>query len=199
MPPEVPPDAPQQVSDLFDIYRDLNKKNLLEGYHDSVQAMDEALNLFNLGNMSIEMRAMTERLFWAVGMKTLKMVQELDFAPEELQGLDTLLSDTYFCNFSIFQSMPDSWAIKQLFPIMPIHRLLRAADAPGRAGRHHLRLGRQGRSVHRPARRPQHAGTASLQRPALLSGRLPAGGLSGDPRRSAQPLRRHQRRARQHR
>jgi arginine decarboxylase len=123
-PPEVPADAPQQVSDLFYIYRDLNKKNLLEGYHDSVQAMDEALNLFNLGNMSIEMRAMTERLFWAVGMKTLKMVKELDFAPEELQGLDALLSDTYFCNFSIFQSMPDSWAIKQLFPIMPIHRLL---------------------------------------------------------------------------
>ena len=123
VPPEIPSDAPQQVNDLFGIYRDLNKKNLLEGYHDAVQAMDEALDLFNLGNMTIEMRALTERLFWAVGMKTLKMVKELDFVPEELQGLDTLLSDTYFCNFSVFQSMPDSWAIKQLFPIMPIHRL----------------------------------------------------------------------------
>ena len=86
VPPEVPADAPQQVSDLFDIYRDLNKKNLLEGYHDAVQAMDEALNLFNLGNMTIEMRAMTERLFWAVGMKTLKMVKELDLRSGRAAG-----------------------------------------------------------------------------------------------------------------
>lgn len=122
-PPEIPDDAPQQILDLQGIYRDLSKKNLLEGYHDSVQAMDELLNMFNLGALSIEMRALTERLFWAVCGKVLKMVRELDFIPEELQGLETFLSDTYFCNFSIFQSMPDSWAINQLFPIMPIHRL----------------------------------------------------------------------------
>ncbi len=123
MPPEVPADAPQQVNDLFAICRDLNKKNLLEGYHDAVQAMDEILDMFNLGNITIETRALTERLFWCVGMKTLKMVKELDYVPEEMQGLDALMSDTYFCNFSVFQSMPDSWAVKQLFPIMPIHRL----------------------------------------------------------------------------
>ena len=69
------------------------------------------------------MRALAERLFWAVCGKILKIVRELDYMPEELTGLESLLSDTYFCNFSIFQSMPDSWAIKQLFPIMPIHRL----------------------------------------------------------------------------
>jgi arginine decarboxylase len=69
------------------------------------------------------MRALTERLFWAVCAKILKMLHELDYAPEELQGLEPLLSDTYFCNFSVFQSMPDSWAVKQLFPVMPIHRL----------------------------------------------------------------------------
>src|SRR5437868_394592 len=123
VPPELPPDAPQQVSDLFSMCRDLSKKNLLEGYHDAVQAMDESLNLFNLGGLTIEMRALTERLFWAVCLKIHKMMQELDYVPEELQGLGTLLSDTYFCNFSVFQSMPDSWAVKQLFPIMPIHRL----------------------------------------------------------------------------
>jgi arginine decarboxylase len=122
-PPEVPPDAPQQISDLFAIHRDLKKKNILESYHDAVQAVDEAIDLFNLGGLTIEMRALVERLFWAVCSKLLKIVRELDYAPEELQGLETLLSDTYFCNFSIFQSMPDSWAIKQLFPIMPIHRL----------------------------------------------------------------------------
>ncbi len=123
VPPEVPADAPQQVSDLFSIYRDLKKKNLLESYHDAVQAVDEALDLFNLGGLPIEMRALVERLFWSVCGRLLKLVRELDYTPEELTGLESLMSDTYFCNFSVFQSMPDSWAIKQLFPIMPIHRL----------------------------------------------------------------------------
>jgi arginine decarboxylase len=122
-PPAIDDDAPQHISDLYAIYRDLSKKNLLEGYHDAVQAMDEALSMFNVGHLSIEHRAMTERLFWAVCGKILKMVREMDYVPEELQGLEALLSDTYFCNFSVFQSMPDSWAVKQLFPVMPIHRL----------------------------------------------------------------------------
>jgi arginine decarboxylase len=116
-------DAPPQVKDLIAIYRDLSKKNLLEGYHDAVQAMDEALTMFNVGSLSIELRALVERLFWAVCSKVLKMVRELEFVPEEMQGLETLMCDTYFCNFSVFQSMPDSWAINQLFPILPIHRL----------------------------------------------------------------------------
>jgi arginine decarboxylase len=125
-PETVPEDAPQQVHDLFSMCRDLSKKNLIESYHDAVQAMDESLNLFNLGGMPIEMRALTERLFWAVCIKIHRMLKELEYVPEELQGLGTLLSDTYFCNFSVFQSMPDSWAVKQLFPIMPIHRLTEA-------------------------------------------------------------------------
>jgi arginine decarboxylase len=123
VPSELPPDVPTQVQDLFDINRELKKKNLLESYHDAVQAVDEALNLFNLGGMSLEMRALVERIFWAVCSKILRKTRELDFMPEELEGLEAMLSDTYFCNFSVFQSMPDSWAIKQLFPIMPIHRL----------------------------------------------------------------------------
>jgi arginine decarboxylase len=122
-PPEIPADAPQPISDLFAIHRDLSKKNFLESYHDAVQSVDEAMNLFNLGYLSVELRALTEQMFWAVCSKLLRIVRELEYVPEELQGLETLLSDTYFCNFSIFQSMPDSWAINQLFPIMPIHRL----------------------------------------------------------------------------
>ncbi len=129
VPSEVPADAPQQISDLFAICRDLKKKNLLESYHDAVQAVDDALDMFNLGSLDIEMRALTERLFWALCSKILKIVREMEYTPEELQGLEALLSDTYFCNFSIFQSMPDSWAIKQLFPILPIHRL---NEAPSR-------------------------------------------------------------------
>jgi arginine decarboxylase len=123
VPDEIPADVPQQITDLFAIHRELKKKNLLEFYHDAVQAHDEALNMFNLGALAIEQRALAERLFWAVCSKILKIVRDMDYTPEELQGLEAQLSDTYFCNFSVFQSMPDSWAIKQLFPIMPIHRL----------------------------------------------------------------------------
>jgi arginine decarboxylase len=123
VPPEIPADAPQQVTELFSVHRDLKKKNLLESYHDAVQAVDEALDMFNLGSLTIEQRALVERLYWAVCSRMLKLVREMDDIPEELQGLESLLSDTYFCNFSVFQSMPDSWAIDQLFPIMPIHRL----------------------------------------------------------------------------
>ncbi|MBV8383888.1 MAG: biosynthetic arginine decarboxylase [Planctomycetaceae bacterium] len=122
-PPEVEPDAPQPIADLFGIHRDLSKKNALESYHDALQEMDEAMSLFNLGHLTIEHRALAERLFWAVCSKLLGIVREMEFMPEELQGLESLLSDTYFCNLSIFQSMPDSWAVKQLFPILPIHRL----------------------------------------------------------------------------
>jgi arginine decarboxylase len=123
VPPEVPPEAPQQVSDLFSMCRDLSKKNLLESYHDAVQAVDETLNLFRLGYLTVELRATAESLFWAVCRKVLRIMGELEYVPEELHGLPAMLSDTYFCNFSVFQSMPDSWAINQLFPIMPIHRL----------------------------------------------------------------------------
>lgn len=125
-PPEIPAEAPQQISDLFAMFREVNKKNVLESYHDAVQAVDESLNLFNLGGMSVEERALVERLFWTVCNKILKIVREMEYVPEELTGLESLLSDTYFCNFSIFQSMPDSWAVKQLFPIMPLHRLTEA-------------------------------------------------------------------------
>jgi arginine decarboxylase len=123
VPPSIPDDAPQQVADLHAIFRDLSKKNLVEGYHDAVDIMDQVLSMFSLGGLSIEWRALTERLFWGVCAKVLKMVREMDYVPEELQGLEALMSDTYFCNFSVFQSIPDSWAIKQLFPILPIHRL----------------------------------------------------------------------------
>ncbi len=81
------------------------------------------MNLFTTGYMSLDHRSVAENLFWAIGHKIQRLVRQMEFIPEELENLDAMLSDTYFCNFSLFQSMPDSWAIKQLFPIMPIHRL----------------------------------------------------------------------------
>lgn len=122
-PASIPEEAPQQLHDLFAVYHDVKKKNILECYHDAVQHVDDIVNMFNLGSVPLQTRALAEQLFWAVSTKILKMVRELDYCPEELQGLESNLSDTYFCNFSVFQSMPDSWAIKQLFPVMPIHRL----------------------------------------------------------------------------
>src|SRR3954453_22599398 len=122
-PDSLPEAAPQPIQDLFATHRELNKKNYLESYHDATQSMEETLNLFNLGYLTIELRALAERLFWAFSRKIYRLTRELDYVPEELNGLENMLSDTYFCNFSVFQSMPDSWAIDQLFPIMPIHRL----------------------------------------------------------------------------
>ncbi len=123
LPGAVSEDSEQCLIDLFESYRSISKKNFLETYHDAQQALDSALNLFSLGYLSLEQRSLAENFFWAICRKTLKLAGEMDFFPEELEGLDPMLSDTYFCNFSLFQSMPDSWAVKQLFPIMPIHRL----------------------------------------------------------------------------
>ena len=96
---------------------------MIESFHDAQQALDSALNLFSLGYLPLQQRSWAESMYWQICRRIQKMAAELDYMPEELEGLDSLLSDTYFCNFSLFQSMPDSWAVKQLFPIMPIHRL----------------------------------------------------------------------------
>jgi arginine decarboxylase len=121
--PEVANDAEQPLIDLQETFRTLSAKNLLEAFHDAQQALDQALNLFSLGYLPLDQRCLAENLYWAICRRIQRMAKDLEYFPEELEGLDALLSDTYFCNFSIFQSMPDSWAIKQLFPIMPIHRL----------------------------------------------------------------------------
>jgi arginine decarboxylase len=113
----------QPIVDLLDTYHNLNARNAIESYHDAQQALDMALNLFNGGYLPLDQRCQAENLYWAISVKLQRLVQQMDEVPEELQGLEEALSDTYFCNFSLFQSIPDSWAIRQLFPIMPIHRL----------------------------------------------------------------------------
>jgi arginine decarboxylase len=114
---------PQPVKDLFDAWRSVNPRRLVECYHDALTARDQALQMFKLGLLSLEFRALAERLYWATCTKVRDTARRLDEIPEELEDLEESLSDTYFCNFSLFQSLPDSWAIDQLFPIMPIHRL----------------------------------------------------------------------------
>ncbi|MFN0168324.1 MAG: biosynthetic arginine decarboxylase [Bryobacteraceae bacterium] len=133
-PPALPDEPEQPLVDLVETYRALSQKNLLESFHDAQQALDQALNLFSLGYLPIEQRSLAENLYWAICRRINRLAHELDYFPEELEGLEAMLSDTYFCNFSLFQSMPDSWAIKQLFPIMPIHRLGEKPDRPAVLG-----------------------------------------------------------------
>jgi arginine decarboxylase len=116
-------EPPQPVLDLFEAYRSVSQRRLVECYHDALQAREQALQMFNLGLLSLEFRGLAERLYWATCAKIRDYCRKLDVVPEELEDLEVILSDTYFCNFSVFQSLPDSWAIGQLFPIMPVHRL----------------------------------------------------------------------------
>jgi arginine decarboxylase len=122
-PLELPSDVEQPLIDLLDAYKNVTVRNLLESYHDAQQALDMAISLFGGGYLPLSQRSVAENLYWAICHKIQRLAKQLEYVPEELQGLDALLSDTYFCNFSLFQSVPDSWAIKQLFPVMPIHRL----------------------------------------------------------------------------
>ena len=123
IPESLPDDSPQPLSDLHWIAHNLSGQNFPEVYHDAVQLREDALNLFNLGYLSLEQRSISESLYWSICRDLLTIVRDLDHVPEEFGNLEALISDTYFCNYSIFQSMPDSWAIDQLFPVTPIHRL----------------------------------------------------------------------------
>ena len=123
IPAEATPEMEQPLVDLIETYNNITARKALEAYHDAQQALDMALNLFTGGYLPLDQRCMAENLFWAICVKLQKLTQTMDSVPEDLQNLDEALSDTYFCNFSLFQSIPDSWAIKQIFPVMPIHRL----------------------------------------------------------------------------
>ncbi len=123
LPDALPDNTPQVVKNLFAALRDVSNKNLLEAYHDASEYRDEVLSLFSLGHLGLEQRVLAENLFWALCRKVLRTAREGGDLPEELEALEHRLSDTYFCNFSVFQSLPDAWAIEQLFPVMPIHRL----------------------------------------------------------------------------
>ena len=131
LPEELPEDVPPPIRHLHDAFRELTRKNLLETYHDATGYRDEILSLYNLDHLTLNERVLGEDLYWAVTHKILRYVRDLDEVPEELQGLERQLSDTYFCNFSVFQSTPYTWAIDQIIPVVPIHRLL---EEPVRRG-----------------------------------------------------------------
>jgi arginine decarboxylase len=111
------------VKELKNILRKLSTRTMIESWHDAQQNREEALDLFNLGMLDLHTRAQVEQLFWNIALEVRRLADEMKHPPEEMKNLSKMLSDKYFCNFSLFQSLPDMWAIDQLFPIMPIHRL----------------------------------------------------------------------------
>ncbi len=120
---EIEEDAPEYLKDLYNIYKSLTPKNLLESWHDALQINEDVLDGFRLGTVDLPTRALTERLFWSIARAVNRFAKDLRHPPYELSGLPRLLAEKYFGNFSLFQSLPDSWAIDQIFPIMPIQRL----------------------------------------------------------------------------
>ena len=111
------------VKDLYDIWDNLNPRTMLEDWHDAEQIRDEALDLFSHGIVDLQTRAEIERMYWSVCREINSLAKSLKHTPEELKNLDNILADKYFCNFSLFQSLPDAWAVDQLFPIVPLQRL----------------------------------------------------------------------------
>ncbi len=119
------------IRNLWETYNSINTENFQEAYHDVTQFKEEALNRFNLGYLSITERARAEQFYWASCRKILDIINELEYVPDDLEDLEQMMSSIYYVNMSVFQSAPDSWAIDQLFPIMPIHRL---GEEPTRRG-----------------------------------------------------------------
>jgi arginine decarboxylase len=111
------------VKKISDVCESVSSKNYLESYHDAQELRDEGMLLFSVGQLSLGERARVEELFWRTSEKILRITRSLEYVPDDLDHLERDLADTYFMNFSVFQSLPDSWAIRQLFPVLPIHRL----------------------------------------------------------------------------
>lgn len=118
-------EAEQPVHDLFQTLAGLNLRNAQESFHDAQQSIDTVMTLFNTGHLTLDQRCLAENIYFAICNRIWSLTRDMEYVPEELERLDRMLSDNFFCNFSLFQSIPDSWAIKQLFPVMPIHQLNR--------------------------------------------------------------------------
>ncbi len=120
---DLPDDAHELARELYQIWDSLSQPRLFESWHDALQIREEALDLFSLGMLDLTTRAQIEKLFWSIAREVGEMAAQMKHAPEELRKIARMVPDKYFCNFSLFQSLPDSWAIDQIFPIMPIQRL----------------------------------------------------------------------------
>jgi arginine decarboxylase len=123
LPRKLPKDAPEITQNLFEVLKVMTIKNLQESLNDALYYRDELRQLFKHGNVSLRQRALGETIFWHIVKKISVRTRELKRVPPALKDIETALSDTYYANFSVFQSLPDAWAIGQLFPVLPVHRL----------------------------------------------------------------------------
>lgn len=124
VPDKLDPKTSEQIRNLFDVNKNLSLKNIQECYNDALYYRDEIRDMFKHGRISLRERAFSEKIFWNTIYQIAREKQKLKNAPPELEDIESAIADIYYCNFSVFQSIPDSWAIDQLFPIMPLHRLL---------------------------------------------------------------------------
>lgn len=131
LPEVLPEDTPDSVANLREVLNSISLRNLQECYNDAIYYRDEMNQLFSAGRVTLRQRTLAEHFFWAIIMRLAEEKRKLKFIPRELQDIDVKLADIYYCNFSLFQSLPDSWAIEQIFPIVPIHRL---QEFPSRQG-----------------------------------------------------------------
>lgn len=130
--PEPPKEGePPIIWNLWETYQSINLENYQEAYHDVVQFKEEAISRFNLGILRLTERARVDRIYWACCEKILSITRQQEYVPDDLEDLEKIMASIYYVNFSVFQSAPDCWAIDQLFPIMPIHRL---GEEPTRRG-----------------------------------------------------------------
>jgi arginine decarboxylase len=122
-PIETKGETPEVIVQLEQTLEGLSHKTLHEHWHDALHLRDQANMLFELGYLSLHNRARAEQIFWRIASRAEKLMRKEKHEPDELEALETLLADKYFCNFSVFQSLPDAWAIGQQFPVVPLHRL----------------------------------------------------------------------------
>ena len=120
---ELSPESHELARELYGIWDKLDQSSMFESWHDALQIREEALDLFSLGMLDLRTRAQIEKLFWSIAREVGELAGSMKHAPEELRKISRMIPDKYFCNFSLFQSLPDSWAIDQIFPIIPISRL----------------------------------------------------------------------------
>ncbi len=120
--PAVPPDSQDTILNLSELLQNVNLKNYQECYHDAQALREQGLTLFHVGQLTLAERALADDLFWRTCRKIAAITRELEYVPDDLASLERELADTYYLNFSVFQSIPDSWAIQQLFPVLPLHR-----------------------------------------------------------------------------
>ena len=128
---ELKEDDPKPLRDIVEVKQKLKRGNRLETLHDAQQIKEETQQMFNLGLLDLESKAKIESLYWELARQIVSLHRGLKYVPEEVKELETSLGDQYICNFSVFQSLLDHWALGQLFPIMPIHRLTEAPDRMG--------------------------------------------------------------------